>query len=166
MCWLAVAQWRPDVTLYLDKVSSSMWCRSGLSIDCCVLVVGCVLRRNTQGNVQFNQQYSSDEVTMSILVGIRAIGAAASMPNWLLCCVVRATTSWGNDAWWRWRQNRRNKTRKQVFLHDGTLRIDQSWRSPLSYGHHGASLPAFKHTSISQHTMEQVYVVKTRKSYH
>jgi len=21
------------------------------------------------------------------------------MPNWLLCCVVRAGTSWGNDAW-------------------------------------------------------------------
>ncbi len=104
--------------------------------------------------------------TLSILVGIRAIGVAAFMPNWLLCCVVRATTSLENDVWWRWWQNRRNKTRRQVFLHDGTSCINWSWPLPLSYGHHGAPLLAFKHTAISQHTMEQVYVVKTRKNYH
>jgi hypothetical protein len=132
--------------------------------DCCVLVVGCVQRRNMLGDVPCDRRYPSDEVTMSILVGIRAIGVAASTPNWLVCRVVRATTSLWNDAWWRLRQNRRNKTRRRVFLHDGTSRIDRSWRSPLSYGHDGASLPAFKHATISQHTMQQVYVVKTRKT--
>ncbi len=109
---------------------------------------------------------TSDEVKMSILVGIRAIGMAASMPNWSLCHVIQATTSLGNDVWWRRQQNRRNKTRRQVFLLYRTLRINQSWWLPLSYGHHGAPLPAFKHTTISKHTMEQVYVVKTRKNYH
>ncbi len=47
MCLLAVAQWRPDVTSYLPEVSLLPRRKSGLSIDCCVLVVSCVLRRNT-----------------------------------------------------------------------------------------------------------------------
>jgi hypothetical protein len=51
-----------------------------------------------------------DKVTMSIPFGIRAVGLAASLPNRLLCCVVREGTSWGKDAWWRWRQNRRKKS--------------------------------------------------------
>jgi hypothetical protein len=34
--------------------------------------------------------------------------------------------SLGNDAWWRWRQNRRNRIRRWVFLHDWTLRINRS----------------------------------------
>jgi hypothetical protein len=35
---------------------------------------------------------------MSILVCIGAVGVAASTPNWLLCCVIQAATSLGNDA--------------------------------------------------------------------
>jgi hypothetical protein len=47
-----------------------------------------------------------------------------------------------------------------------TIDIDQRWRSPSSYGRHGAPLPAFKHTSIDKHTMEEFYIIKTRKNYH
>ncbi len=83
------------------------------------------------------------------------------------CCATLSGQQhhWGmmHGAWWRLWQNRRNKTRRQVFLHDGTLRIDWSWRSPLSYGHNGSPLPAFKHATISQHTMQQVYVEKLEK---
>jgi hypothetical protein len=100
---------------------------------------------------------------MSIIIGIGAVGAAALMPNWLLCHVVRTATSMGNDAWQRRGQNWRNKTVRLVFIHEGTSCINQSWQSSLSYGHHGAPLLAFKHTTISKHTMEQVYIVKTRK---
>ncbi len=136
------------------------------------LVVGSVLRKITWGFVPGNRQYPFDKVRMSIIAGIGAIGVAASMPNWLLCCVVRAATSLGNEARRqrrrrrrrRQQQNWRNKTARLVFLHDVTLRIDQSWRSPSSYGRHGAPLPAFKYTTISKHTMEQVYIVKTRKT--
>jgi hypothetical protein len=101
---------------------------------------------------------------MSIIVSIGAIGVAASMPNWLLCRVVRAATSLGNDAWWRQRQNRSKKSGRRQLLQQVSLHIDRSWRSPLSYGHHGAQLPAFKHTTISKHTMQQDYVVKPRKN--
>jgi hypothetical protein len=101
---------------------------------------------------------------MSIIVSIRAIGAAASTTNWSMCHVIRAATSLGNDAWQGRRQNWRNRTARLVFLHNGTLRIDRSWQSLSSYGCHGAPLPAFKHTTISEHTMEQVYIVKTRKT--
>ncbi len=45
-----------------------------------------------------------------------------------------------------------------------TINIDQQWRSPPSYGRHGAPLPAFKHTTISKHTMVEFYIVKTRKT--
>ena len=107
-----------------------------------------------------------DKVTMSIIVGIGAIGAAASMPNWLLCRVVRAAKSLGNDAWWRRLQNRRKKSGRRQFLQQVSLHINQSWQSPLSYGHHGAPLPDSKHTTISKHTMQQDYIVKTRKNYH
>ncbi len=102
---------------------------------------------------------------MSILVGIRAIGGAALMTNWLLCHVFRAGTSLGNDAWRRGQQNRRNRTRRWVFLHDGTSCIDGSWRLPLSYGRHEAPIPAPKHITISNHTMQHFYVVKTRKHF-
>jgi hypothetical protein len=81
---------------------------------------------------EIGDRHPSDEVTTSILVGSGATGAATSMPNWPLCNVVLAATSLENDVWWLWRQNRRNKTRRQVFLHDGTLRFDQLWRMPLS----------------------------------
>jgi hypothetical protein len=101
---------------------------------------------------------------MSIIVGIGAIGAAASASNWLLFCVVQEATSLGNDVWWRRQQNRSKKSGRRRFLQQVNLHIDQSWRSPLSYGHHGAPLPAFKHTTISKHTMQQDYIVKTRKN--
>jgi hypothetical protein len=42
-----------------------------------------------------------------------------------------------------------------------TIDIDRRWRSPSSYGRHGALLPAFKHTTINKHTMEEFYIVKT-----
>ena len=41
--------------------------------------------------------------------------------------------------------------------------IDRRWRLPSSYGCHGAPLLAFKHTTINKHTMEEFYIVKTRK---
>jgi hypothetical protein len=132
----------------------------------CGLVVGCVLRKNMQGFVPGDQQYPSDKVTMSIVVGIRAVGAAAFTSDWLLCCIVQAATSLGNDAWWQRRQNRRKKRGRRRFLQQVSLHIDRSWWSPSSYSHHGAPLPAFKHTIISKHTMRQDYVVKTRKKYH
>jgi hypothetical protein len=36
---------------------------------------------------------------MSILVGIKAVSAAASTPNWLLCCILQTATLLGNDVW-------------------------------------------------------------------
>ncbi len=60
---------------------------------------GCDLRRNTLGFVPGNRRYPSDEVTISILVGIGVVAATASTPNWLLCRVVLEETSWGNDVW-------------------------------------------------------------------
>ncbi len=57
-----------------------------------------------------------DKVRMIIPSGIRAVGSAASLLKWLLCCVVREGTSWGKDAWWRWRQNKRKKSGRRRFL--------------------------------------------------
>jgi hypothetical protein len=100
---------------------------------------------------------------MSILASIVTIGTAASTTNWSLCHIFRKGTSLGNnDAWWQWRQNRRNRTRRRMFLHNGTSCIDRSCRSPSSYARHGAQLPAPKHTTIRKHTMQQAYVFKTR----
>ncbi len=80
----------------------------------------------------------------------QSCGKTASTPNWLLCHVIQAATSFGNDAWWRRQQTRRKKSSgRRQFLQQVSLRIDQSWWLPLSYGHHGAPLLAFKHTSIS-----------------
>ncbi len=75
-----------------------------------------------------------DKVTMSIPTGIGAVGLAASLPNWLLCCVVREGTSWGKDAWWRWRQNRRKKSGRRRFLqHAQSISInDGGRRRPLA----------------------------------
>jgi hypothetical protein len=68
---------------------------------------------------------------------------------------------------WRWWwQTWRNRARRQVFLHNAILCINQQWWSPSSYDRYGAPLPAFRHTTISQHTMQQVGIVKTRKNYH
>ncbi len=53
--------------------------------------------------------------TMSILVGIGAVGVAASTPNWLLCCIIRAATSLGNDTWWWWQLNWRKKSGKNFY---------------------------------------------------
>ncbi len=128
----------------------------------CGVVVSCVYI----GICRVEYRAIGDTLMMSIILGTGSIGAAASSTNWLLCRVFRAGTSLGNDAWRQWRQNRRNRTRRRVFLHDGTSCINGSLRSPLSHGRHGAPLPAFKHTTISKHTMRQDYVVKTRKKYH
>jgi hypothetical protein len=37
----------------------------------------------------------------------------------------------------------------------------QPWRPPSAYGHHGAPPPAPPHTTISQHDVRQVYIIKT-----
>ncbi len=128
----------------------------------CGVVVSCVLRRNMYGNVPGNRRCLPGKVTMSIPPSIGAIGVAASTPNWLLCCIVQEGTSWGNDAWWWWRHNRRKRNRRWQFLQQASSYLERSWRSPSSYGCHGAPLPTFKHTTISKHTMQQDYVVKTR----
>jgi hypothetical protein len=140
--------------------------RSGRVDGHCGVVVSFVLRRNMWGNVPGNWQCLPDKVTMSIPSGIGAIGLAASTPNWLLCCILWEGTLWGNDVWQRWGQNRRKKSGRRQFQQQVSLHIDQSWRSPLSYGHHEAPLPAFRHTTISKHTMWQDYIVKTREKYH
>ncbi len=62
-----------------------------------------------------------DKVMMSIPSGIGAVGSAASSPNRLLCCVIREGASWGKDAWWRWRQNRRKKSGRRRFLQRARL---------------------------------------------
>jgi hypothetical protein len=53
---------------------------------------------------------------------------------------------------------------RQGFLLDAISPVNQSWRSTSSYGRYEAPLPGFKHTTISQHTMQQVSIVKTRKT--
>jgi hypothetical protein len=111
----------------------------------CGLVVGCVLCKNTWGFVPGNWRYPSDVV--SIIVGIGAIGKAASTPNWSLCHIVRATTSLGNDAWRRRRQNWRNKTARLVFLHNGTLRIIDHGSPPCPMA---TMRPHFQLLSIQQ----------------
>ncbi len=74
---------------------------------------------------------SPDKVTMSIPSGIGAVGSAASSPNRLLCCVIREGTSWGKDAWWRWRQNRRKKSGRRRFLqHAWSISINDGGRRP------------------------------------
>ncbi len=111
-------------------------------------------------SVPGNWQCPPDKVTMSTPAGIGAVGLAASMLNRLLCCIVREGTLWGNDAWRRWRWNRRKRSRRWRFLQQASSYLDRSWRLPSSYGHHGAPLLAFKHKTISKHTMEQIYIVK------
>jgi hypothetical protein len=63
---------------------------------------------------------------MSILVGIVAVSAAASTPNWSLCRVVWAATSLGNESWQRQLQNRRKKSGRRWFLQQVSLNIDRS----------------------------------------
>jgi hypothetical protein len=69
-------------------------------------------------------QAIGNTLTMSIIVGIGAVGAAASTPNWLFFRVGRAATSLGNDAWWRRRRNRRKKSGRRRFLQQVSLHID------------------------------------------
>ncbi len=74
-----------------------------------------------------------DKVTMSIPSGIGAVGLAASSPNRMLCCVVREGASWGKDAWWRWRQNRRKKRGRRRFLQPRSISIDNGGcRHPMA----------------------------------
>jgi hypothetical protein len=107
-----------------------------------------------------------DKATMSIPSSIRAVGLAASLPNRLLCCVLREGTSWGKDAWCRWRWNRRKKSGRRQFLqHAQLISIkDGGRRHPMAaMGPHSL---AFKHKTINKHTMEEFYIIKTRKNYH
>jgi hypothetical protein len=45
-----------------------------------------------------------------------------------------------------------------------TLHTDEPWWPPSSHSCHGAPLLAPRHSTISQHATQQVYVVKTRVS--
>jgi hypothetical protein len=56
-----------------------------------------------------------------------------------------------------------DEEREETIPTTRTININQQWRSPLSYGRHGA---AFKHTTKTKHTMEEFYIVKSRKNYH
>ena len=92
-----------------------------------------------------------DKVTMSIPSGIGAVGLAASSPNRLLCCVVREGTSWGKDAWWQWRQNRRKKSGRRRFLqHALSISIDDGGRRcPMAaMGPHSRLLSIQQSTNI------------------
>jgi hypothetical protein len=92
-----------------------------------------------------------DKVTTSIPSGIGAVGSAASLPNWLLCCVVQEGTSWGKDAWWRWRQNRRKKSGRRQFLqHARSILIDDGGRRrPMpAMGPHSQLLSIQQSTNI------------------
>jgi hypothetical protein len=139
-------------------------CQRTLWISC-GLVVGCDPHSNLWGYVPGNWRYPSNEVTMSILVGIGAIALAASTQNWSLLCIHQFGTYWRHDAWWRCRCRRQNRSRRRGFLLNATSCINQSWWPPSSYGRHEAPLPAQKHTTISQHARQQVSIVKTRKNY-
>jgi hypothetical protein len=84
--------------------------------------------------------------------------------HWLLLCIRQLETFWRYYDW-RWcRRNWRNRAMRQGFLFDAISCANQSWRSTSSYGRHEAPLPAFKHTTMSQHTMQQISIVKTRKT--
>ncbi len=126
----------------------------------CGVVVSCVYI----GICRVEYRAIGNTLTMSIIVGIGAISAAASSNKWLFCHIVRAATPLGNDAWLRQRQNKRKKSGRRQFLQQVSSFLDRTWQSPLSYSHHGAPLLAFKHTTISKHTMQQDYIVKTRKN--
>ncbi len=92
-----------------------------------------------------------DKVTMSIPSGIGAFGLAASLPNRLLCCVVREGTLWGKDVWWRWWQNRRKKNGRRQFLQHARLILidDGSRRRPMAaMGPHSWLLSIQQSTNI------------------
>jgi hypothetical protein len=55
--------------------------------------------------------------------------------------------------------------REGRFLHDGDRSIDRKWWMPSSYGRHGATPPAIKHTTINLYNMRRVLIVKTRIYY-
>jgi len=101
-----------------------------------------------------------------MVAGFWAVVSAASTPNQSLLHVLRVGKSWRHDAWQWWRRNWGNRASGRGFLHDAISLINQLWWSPSSYDRRGAPLPAFKHTIISQHTMQQVSIVKTSKNYH
>ena len=61
------------------------------------------------------------------------------------------------DACWRCRHRRRERSRRRGFLLDAISRIDRSWWPPSFYGRHEASLPARKHTPISQHATSEAF---------
>ena len=109
---------------------------------------------------------ASEHVPPTMVVSFQAIVSAPSMPNRSLLHVHRFGTSWRHDTWWQCRRRQWNRSRRSSFLLNVNeiSCIDRSWRLPLSYDRHGAPLLAFKHTSILQHTMGQVGIIKTRKT--
>ncbi len=105
-----------------------------------------------------------DKVTMSIPSGIGAVGSAASLPNRLLCCVVREGTLRGKDAWWQWRQNRRKKSRRRQFLqHARLISIkDGGRRHPMAtMGPHSRLLSIQQSTNILWKSSTLVKLEKT-----
>jgi hypothetical protein len=101
------------------------------------------------------------------LIYLKVIGASIAIRHsfcLMLLCVSRFSTSWWHDAWWQWRHRRRNGSRRRGFLLNVISWIDRSWRPPSSYGRHEAPLLVFKHKTISQHTMQQVSIVKLEKT--
>ncbi len=62
---------------------------------------------------------------------------------------------------WGWGTSDKQLARRKL----GKKHTPQSWRPPLPYGHHGALSPAPPHTTISQHAVRQIYVIKTREYY-
>ena len=71
----------------------------------------------------------------------------------------RVNTMRSKDITWTMQ---RNRSRRRDFLLDAISCIDQSWWPP-SYDHHDALLPAWKHTTISQHVRQQFSIVKSRR---
>ncbi len=59
---------------------------------------------------------------------------------------------------WGWRTSDTQSAKQKL----GKKHTPQSWRPLLPSGCHGALPPAPPHTAISQHVVQQVYVVKTR----
>ena len=75
-------------------------------------VVGLLCVVSYIGICRIVYQGIGDTLTMSIIVGIGAVGLEASTLNRLLCCVVQEGISWGNNAWRQWQQNRRKRNRR------------------------------------------------------
>jgi hypothetical protein len=92
---------------------------------------------------------------MSILVGIRAIGAAASTPNWSLRHIVQAATSLGNDEWQQWQKNRRKKSGRRGSYNKQT-------RTLINHGSHHHLIANIKPHSWHQITQKSSNMLANR----